>query len=198
MIPTIWGATFWNILHELFYYYPDNTTNEIKNKYKQFIINFQNIIPCETCQTNFSKHLLKYPISNKIFLSKNNLLEWSINIHNEVNIMHNKHIYTLNEYIKEYEEEKRIYGESNKLKLKINIIFMIRIITGNYLINNKKDYSRIYFRPFIENLIEIIPYEDIKIKIKESIKKYPIEKLKNNLEYFKWYKQIEKYILYNA
>ena len=46
----------------------------------------QKILPCYKCQVHYKQHLTKYPITNEVLLNKDNLQDWVISIHNQVNI----------------------------------------------------------------------------------------------------------------
>jgi hypothetical protein len=90
-----------------------------------FFVSIEQILPCEKCKNNYKKHLLKYPLSDKILRSKKNLVMWLINIHNEVNKQNGKKIYT-------YEEVYKIYMQENEGKYNIlliaNIVLLVMLI----------------------------------------------------------------------
>ena len=87
----IWGPSAWRFLHTITFNYPINPTNEQKEIYRNFFKNLGLVLPCGICEYNYNIHLVKYPIENYL-KTKEDLVKWLINIHNEVNILHNKEI----------------------------------------------------------------------------------------------------------
>ena len=101
MEPNIWGPPAWHFLHSITFNYPEKPTWKDKSNYYDFFHNLQNILPCDTCQENYRKHLKEYPISPYLD-SKKTLVEWLIHIHNLVNKDNNKPLLSSNEVIKKY------------------------------------------------------------------------------------------------
>tara|TARA_B100001094_G_C18176814_1_gene798349 strand:+ start:1311 stop:1781 length:471 start_codon:yes stop_codon:yes gene_type:complete len=97
----IWGPPAWKFLHTITFNYPNNPSINDKITYKNFFIILQNIIPCSICQYNYKLHMEKFPI-DKYLNSRDNLVKWLINIHNEVNKLHNKPIKNYDEIINYY------------------------------------------------------------------------------------------------
>lgn len=98
--PNIWGNHAWIFLHSITLSYPDNPSNETKNKVKDF---FESIIlPCSTCRTHYSNNLKQYPLTDNILSSRKNMIEWLVNVHNSVNKWNNKPIMSLEDVIKKY------------------------------------------------------------------------------------------------
>ena len=102
MNPKIWGPSAWIFLHSVTFNYPDNPTEEIKNKYKVFFESLQFVLPCENCQNNYKKKLVKYELSPEVLKNKKALIEWLIDIHNEVNKSNNQPSLTYKEVIQKY------------------------------------------------------------------------------------------------
>ena len=102
MNPKIWGPSAWIFLHSVTFNYPDNPTEEIKNKYKVFFESLQFVLPCEKCQNNYKKKLVKYELSPEVLKNKKVLIEWLIDIHNEVNKSNNQPSLTYKEVIQKY------------------------------------------------------------------------------------------------
>ena len=129
--PNIWGPPGWRFMHYITFSYPNNPTEEHKEKIKNFFNSVKHVLPCEKCRVNFIKHLEIYPLNDEVLKNKKSLVVWLMNIHNEVNKINNKKIYTFedtyNEYIllKNNNTKKNINkNESNIL----NIIFILIII----------------------------------------------------------------------
>lgn len=85
MKPTIWGRHGWLFMHSITMEYPDHPTTKDKKRMYIFFNSVKYLLPCQTCSHNFQKHLKKKPLTNKILSSRDNLVVWLIEIHNEVN-----------------------------------------------------------------------------------------------------------------
>lgn len=84
--PKIWGPSSWNFMHYITIGYPERPNDEIKKNTYNFFMSLKYLLPCEKCRYNFNRHLEKYPLTNDILSSKDKLIDWLIQIHNEVNI----------------------------------------------------------------------------------------------------------------
>lgn len=80
--------------------YPEYPTIEDKNNYKQFFILFSKLIPCPLCAKHFQDNLIKYPLDDEVMSSKENLIKWTIIMHNQVNKKNNKKEYSFQEGMK--------------------------------------------------------------------------------------------------
>jgi hypothetical protein len=97
-----WGPNIWQTLHFISLGYPDNPSELDKEKYKNFFLLFQYILPCKICSNHYSENLQKNPITDKVLSSKNNLILWVIDIHNQVNISLGKPELSLDEVLDIY------------------------------------------------------------------------------------------------
>ena len=91
--PNIWGPHGWKFMHYVSLGYPSDPTEQDKQNYKNFYTSFQHILPCAKCAHNYSYNLKKYPIDNHLG-SRDTLVRWVIDIHNQVNTELNKKEYT--------------------------------------------------------------------------------------------------------
>ena len=119
--PTIWGPSGWNFLHYISFTYPNNPTRADRDSYLNFFNSVGNVLPCEKCRYNYKNHQKKYPLNDTVLSSKQNLVNWLIDVHNEVNIMNGKK--TLN-----YEEVMNIYFGHKKKPYKINKKYLILLL----------------------------------------------------------------------
>ena len=83
------------------------------------------ILPCSSCGYFYEDNLKKL---NNALKNKNTLLEWLLNIRNEINIKQNKKILTLDESIKQIYSNKK----PNTWAYYIILLLIIIII---YLLN---------------------------------------------------------------
>ena len=128
MNPNVWGPSGWLFLHSITLNYPKNPTEFDKKSYKDFFYNIKNILPCQVCKKNYSKHMNELPIDH--FLSnKNSLVEWLIKIHNKANKDNDKKIYSNEEILKYF---KKLYADSiidtKNLNTILLIVFIILLI----------------------------------------------------------------------
>ena len=108
--PKIWGPHGWKFMHYVSLGYPDNPTESDKQNYKNFYTSLQHILPCAKCAYNYSHNLKKYPIDNHLG-SRDTLVRWVIDIHNQVNTELNKKEYTYEEALSLYTEEPPKFGD---------------------------------------------------------------------------------------
>ena len=108
--PSIWGPHGWKFLHYVSLGYPSNPTEEDKKNYKNFYNSLQHILPCAKCDHNYSHNLIKYPIDNHLS-SRDSLVRWVIDIHNQVNNETGKREYTYEEALSLYTEESPKFGD---------------------------------------------------------------------------------------
>jgi hypothetical protein len=87
MKPLIWGKYVWMSLHLIALGYPINPTQEDKNAYKNFFNDFYKVIPCVDCAHHYKTNLNDVPLTDTVFSSRNNIFDWTIEIHNKVNVM---------------------------------------------------------------------------------------------------------------
>ena len=90
MMTSIWGPSFWHILHTISFNYPINPTeDQIKYHYK-FFKNLKNILPCKYCRDNLVKNYKILPLNPNIFFSRDSLSKYVYNLHELINNMLNK------------------------------------------------------------------------------------------------------------
>lgn len=88
--PAIWGPNLWKFMHYLTLSYPENPTEEEKDRLYDFFEIIQTLLPCEKCRYNFKNHLEKTPLSDEILSTNISVVTWLFNLHNEVNKSLNK------------------------------------------------------------------------------------------------------------
>lgn len=104
MEPDIWGPSFWFSLHNITFNYPFQPTDEEKSDVKNFFQLLNTVLPCKICRVHYMKHIYNYPIEPSLNC-RADLIKWLIDIHNVVNKMLGKQIYTLEEVLQLYEEK---------------------------------------------------------------------------------------------
>jgi len=102
--PEIWGPHYWFFLHTLAYAYPSHPNETTKRKYYDLIQNLPLFIPNDGIGNKFSRLLDRYPVTP--YLDKrDSFLRWVNFMHNKINYLHGKEEKTLEESIREYENQ---------------------------------------------------------------------------------------------
>lgn len=101
--PKLWGPHLWYYLHYSSMNYPENPTPQQINAMKDFLCNLSVTIPCKNCSRHYNKYIQNHRENlQKICSDKNNLINFLIDIHNEVNKRNNKPVLS-------YEDAKNLY-----------------------------------------------------------------------------------------
>lgn len=112
MDSTVWGPPAWTFLHSITMTFPERPCELEKQFYKNFFKNLGNVLPCSKCQEHYNKHLLNMPLDEHIN-SRRELVEWLIELHNQVNISLGKRTYSYDEVMQIYYEK---YYKKNHIK----------------------------------------------------------------------------------
>ena len=88
MDPTEWGPHMWNVLHTVAFSlsYDNNVTDKNEEKLSFFALldNISSLLPCEACKQHCKEYLnTKHPRLLK--LKNEDLAQWTVTFHNEVN-----------------------------------------------------------------------------------------------------------------
>jgi len=79
--PKIWGSTLWSSMIYVALGYPKSSpSTQMKQQYDSYYRALTNVLPCESCQQNYQKHLAQYPPNLE---DQSTLLNWLLTIHNE-------------------------------------------------------------------------------------------------------------------
>ena len=94
--PRYWGNKFWFTMHTVAYFYPENPTPAEQQAAEQFYSSLSLLLPCPACGAHYATLIQLTPPRVG---SRMELLEWTIDIHNEVNARLGKRTITLEEYL---------------------------------------------------------------------------------------------------
>jgi len=101
--PTIWGPTLWFSLHNGAAKYPTSASKLTKERMKGYIEGIPYILPCKECQIHASDYISNNKDNLELICStRDNLFNFFVDFHNEVNKRKNKKTIT-------YEDAKKIY-----------------------------------------------------------------------------------------
>ena len=122
---TEWQPITWRFLHTITLDY----NNEFKNKFIDFFNTLKVIIPCKICRGHYIEN---------INLENDNLFNMTIDLHNNVNKMNNKNIWSYTDSYKHYKQ----HGFTDNLMQ----TFIMEYVRHNFL----KGYDK------TENLIKML------------------------------------------
>jgi len=165
-----WGPYGWKFIHMVALAYPNNPTNEDKENYKTFFTILGNILPCQLCADHYKQNLINFPLTEYILSSRDTVLKWTIDIHNEVNKSIGKKILDYDEaitLIKNNYEDKTIKDETktkDEIKTKDETKIETFVQTDNQPINSKPDkkdnnFLYVLFFLFISLILIAVVYK---------------------------------------
>ena len=123
--PKIWGKHGWIFFDSTILAYPSCPSNQDKKNMKNFLIFFKEILPCFTCRGNCRDHYKKFPVTDKVLSSRDNLIKWNINIHNEVNKITGSKPTTYNEFINKY---TKMYNSNYSNQYLFIVLFVLILL----------------------------------------------------------------------
>ena len=119
--PLYWGRAGWKFIHHIALNYPDNPTESEKKDYLNFLDSIDKVLPCPICGIHFKDNMIKHPPRLD---SKREFFNWSVDMHNEVNIVNDKPTLT---YDQAFLEIKRDWDNDLSLDHK-NINYLLQTI----------------------------------------------------------------------
>jgi len=142
--PFVWGPSFWKVIHYVALSYPENPTNTDKENYKLFFSSLKNVLPCDSCKNNMSKHIKLLPLEP--YLDNNRkLFRWTVQLHNMVNKETNKKEISYNDTFNIYLNDEIPDKSSKKIGFNINkerILIYIGIALVLLFFINKYFFSK--------------------------------------------------------
>ncbi len=127
MDPKIWGPSAWLFMHYITLSYPNKPSDDDKHNMKQFFTYTGKVLPCMKCRNNFKNHLNKYPLNDDALSSRENMVNWLIDIHNEVNACTGKPSINHKTAIERFTNINKDNGQTTFLIMSIIIIVIIAI-----------------------------------------------------------------------
>ena len=129
MDPTVWGPGAWRLLHTITFNYPECPDNKTKEDTKAFFLSFGNVIPCDKCRVNFAHHLKVHPLTDDVLKTKENLVNWLVDVHNDVNKMLGKKLWSYQEVYKKYNELYNPYANMKTQMFIVVSVFMFVLLS---------------------------------------------------------------------
>lgn len=98
-----WAHSLWKYLHTMSTQYPDTPSLPEQLMMRQWLQTLVVTLPCPKCQRHYAEYLNEnYDNMDTVVASRDNLFQFFVDLHNQVNIRNNKPIISL-------EEAKRLY-----------------------------------------------------------------------------------------
>ena len=108
----------------LFHIFALNYKEEYREKYIIFFNSFKTIIPCSICREHYIKNINKENMNMENNINSKNIFDWTVKIHNNVNIKNNKKIWN-------FDEAKKFY-QNYDFKNELLKICLFEYIKSNY------------------------------------------------------------------
>lgn len=121
MDPNLWGPKGWYFIHSIALAYPDNATDKQKEKYKTFFLTLGDVLPCPVCQGHYKENVNEKDL-DRALKSKKFLFNWTVNIHNKINVLNDKPVLSHQEAL------QRMYNEKYSFDYKWIIIIILVLI----------------------------------------------------------------------
>jgi hypothetical protein len=101
MPPEVWGPLFWHTIHIVALGYPENPSYAHKKAAKEFFDSLAFLIPCDVCRKHYVQNTAIKPVTQYLD-RRQDLLKWTIDLHNTVNASLQKPIFSEAEVIHYY------------------------------------------------------------------------------------------------
>ena len=119
-----WGPSAWLFLHSISFQYPEPPDDHDKNNYQGLFESLQHTLPCPKCKEHYKEKLQEKPINLE---SRDGLIQWVIDIHNEVNGDNGKKIYSREE-VEDLYKSKFNYSIKTNESVESNMSMILLII----------------------------------------------------------------------
>jgi hypothetical protein len=126
--PKVWGPHGWFFIDSIVLSLPNKLSYEQKNIYKNFFTSLQDILPCEGCRKHYKQNLIKYPLTDTVLSTKENMIKWVLNVHNNVRRDANKIPISIKQYFEYYNKQYDDNYNNNKISKDCNFKYYISII----------------------------------------------------------------------
>ena len=110
--PQLWGPSTWNFLHLSVLAEPDDFDKGRLILYKQLYTLLQELLPCEKCRLHL-KDNMKHLKNIESLKTKRELFDWTTELHNRVNKINNKPIYS-------YDSAFKLWDDIGKEKISLH------------------------------------------------------------------------------
>ena len=133
MDPNIWGPKAWFFLHSVTLAYPENPNEKQQMDMYNFFMSIRDILPCDVCKIHYGENIGDGKVLRFAVRHKSSLVNWLIQIHNNVNALNNKKILTKNDVLSYYrlaynDKPKSDFFSKNRTTILLGIFLLVCII----------------------------------------------------------------------
>jgi len=179
-----WGPIAWELFHFITYSYKP----ELHDYYTIFFNSLYALIPCPHCSNDIKNVLTSYPnYINHIISDKNSIIDWYINIHNQVNKKLNNNINFSRQ------DANTQYIKGNDLTISHTRIMTFIRLAIHVKGDNKAIDNGCFFKQNIISLCSVYPYGPDKYN--PYLMYFINYKILNNDNYKDWFNTFEKIVL---
>lgn len=100
--PKVWGPPTWFFLHAMTLALPEQVPQEKRNAIENLMNALPLLLPCPPCGANLGEKLKDMPVKDHLF-TRDDMVQYMIDLHNRVNKATGKPILTKEEVLKEYD-----------------------------------------------------------------------------------------------
>jgi ABC-type transport system involved in multi-copper enzyme maturation permease subunit len=166
--PDVWGPHGWKFIHFVALGYPKNPNLKDRENYKTFFNILSSILPCSICNEHLKQNLIKFPLTDEILSDRIKLLNWTIDLHNEVNKKNNKKIINYNEglnlLINNFQNSTGSQEELNSTITNLHDFTKSQERIDHNITNKKSSNNNMYYLIILLILIILILYLHYKKK----------------------------------
>ena len=96
MTPDVWGPPLWYTLHVKTFEYSIYPTEKDKKNAIEYFKNVDTLLPCAICKQHYKEYLIRRPVEYHVD-TRNELVFWLVDLHNEINAQNSKQILSYRE-----------------------------------------------------------------------------------------------------
>jgi len=115
----IWGPNTWVTLHSISFCYPNNPTQEEKEKYKQFFELLGDLLPCKLCKDSYKEFINngETKLDYSVLENRDKFTKWLYYVHDAVNNKLNiNYDVSYDDVVKRYESYRAICKHNKNIK----------------------------------------------------------------------------------
>lgn len=153
-----WGPRLWYILHKMSYTYPDRASTEQQQLYYQFFNLTRYMIPCPFCSIHY-KDAIQNKMLERQLNTRQEVIDWFRNHHNDVNISKSSRIY-------HGFELDRLYNGPE-----FNHYLFYELLDYLYRMVVRREIDRTYFINWVSLTYQLHPCQHCRITSEQYFKK---------------------------
>jgi hypothetical protein len=164
---TEWQQITWVFFHTIAL----NYNNDHRDEYINFFDSLKTIIPCKICRNHYIQNVNNENMNINNNINSDKIFNWTIDLHNIVNKMHNKKIWS--------HEEARKYYNKHGFNNQIMKIFIFEYIKTNFKKNPEKTTQLIkmintlpYMHPNPDKRNKLIDFKEKFVLNRQNMKKW--------------------------